>query len=144
MTLTLGANGMANERYDERATGLQVEGSGAALVEVDAQDLQDLRGQVAAIRRTQAVIEFQLDGTIVTANENFLQAIGYALDEIQGRHHRMFVDPAEAATPAYERFWAELRAGKSQTAEYSVWPRAAAKSGSSPPTTPFWTPTAGP
>ena len=109
---------MANERYDGRAAGLQVEGSGAALVEVDAQDLQDLRGQVAAIRRTQAVIEFQLDGTIVTANENFLQALGYGLDEIQGRHHRMFVDPAEAATPAYERFWAELRAGKSQTAEY--------------------------
>ncbi|MGE0814073.1 MAG: PAS domain-containing protein [Vicinamibacterales bacterium] len=88
------------------------------VVEVDAQDLRDLRGQVAAVRRTQAVIEFQLDGTIVTANENFLTAIGYGLDEIQGRHHRIFVEPEYAATPEYATFWKELRAGRPQSGEF--------------------------
>ncbi|MEZ5291502.1 MAG: PAS domain-containing methyl-accepting chemotaxis protein [Vicinamibacterales bacterium] len=90
----------------------------APVVEVDAQDLMDLRGQVAAIRRTQAVIEFQLDGTIVTANDNFLAVMGYALDEIQGRHHRMFVDPAEAAGADYKKVWNALRAGQAQAGEF--------------------------
>ena len=49
---------------------------------------------VAAISRSQAVIEFALDGTILTANDNFLKTLGYALGEIQGKHHSMFVDPS--------------------------------------------------
>jgi methyl-accepting chemotaxis protein len=113
---------MAQARTSQRTAAprrqVDVEVETAATVEVDAQDFQDLRGQVAAVRRTQAVIEFQLDGTIVTANDNFLKAIGYELDEIQGRHHRMFVEPAYAASQDYERFWSDLRAGRSQTAEY--------------------------
>ena len=63
----------------------------------------DYAGQIAAISRTQAVIEFNLDGTILTANDNFLATLGYSLDEIQGKHHRMFVDagvPAEPRVPA--------------------------------------------
>ncbi|MCC6988292.1 MAG: PAS domain-containing protein, partial [Acidobacteria bacterium] len=88
------------------------------MVEVDAQDLQDLRGQVAAVRRTQAVIEFQLDGTIVTANDAFLHTLGYQLDEIQGRHHRMFVEPGHAQSAEYRKLWADLAAGKAQSGEY--------------------------
>ena len=82
-----------------------------------------------AIDRSQAVIEFNMDGTIVTANENFLKALGYSLDEIRGKHHSMFVDPPERESTAYRSFWADLNAGKFQAAEYkriakggrSVW-----------------------
>ena len=59
-----------------------------------ASELQDLRGKVEAIGQSNAVIEFKLDGTILTANENFLKTLGYTLDEIKGQHHRMFVEPA--------------------------------------------------
>lgn len=55
---------------------------------------QDVTAKLEAINRSQAVIEFNLDGTIITANENFLNALGYQLDEIQGKHHSLFVDDA--------------------------------------------------
>jgi methyl-accepting chemotaxis protein len=74
--------------------------------------------QAAAIDRSQAMIEFKLDGTIVNANANFLDAMGYSLDEIRGRHHRMFVDPAERETAAYREFWASLNRGEFQAAQY--------------------------
>ena len=64
-------------------------------------------GKIAAIARAQAVIEFNLDGTIITANDNFLAAVGYALSEIQGKHHSMFVGPGERDSSAYRAFWAE-------------------------------------
>ena len=81
---------------------------------------KDSNGQakIDAIMRSQAVIEFNLDGTIITANENFLAALGYELDEIVGKHHRIFVDPAEAQAPAYAQFWTELAAGTFQAAVY--------------------------
>ena len=82
------------------------------------QELTILRGQLAALDRSQAVIEFDLDGTILTANDNFLHAVGYSLDEVQGRHHSMFVMPADAASREYQQFWADLRAGRYQAAEY--------------------------
>ena len=69
-------------------------------------------GKIAAINRAQAVIEFNMDGTIVTANENFLGAMGYALDEIQGKHHSMFVTPEDRASAAYADFWARLNRGE--------------------------------
>lgn len=78
----------------------------------------DAAGQLAAISKSQAVIEFSLDGKIIDANENFLSAMGYRLDEIQGQHHRMFVDPVEAESAEYAAFWADLRAGKFRTGEY--------------------------
>lgn len=62
--------------------------------------------------RRMAVIEFDLDGTIRDANDNLLQTMGYGLDEIRGQHHRMFMDPAEAATPDYAAFWRELNEGR--------------------------------
>ncbi|WP_312598012.1 methyl-accepting chemotaxis protein [Brevundimonas sp.] len=72
----------------------------------------ELRSMVAAIDRSQAVIQFDLDGTVREANANFLSVLGYALDEIVGRHHRMFVDPAEVDSPAYADFWRRLNAGE--------------------------------
>jgi methyl-accepting chemotaxis protein len=81
-------------------------------------ELAELRGRLAAIDRTQAVVEFDLDGTIVTANDNFLRATGYALDEITGKHHSMFVDPQHRHSAEYREFWARLGRGEVQTAEY--------------------------
>jgi len=78
----------------------------------------DRSGQLKAIGKSQAVIEFNLDGTIITANENFLKAMGYSLSEIQGKHHSMFVEPSEANSAAYREFWAALGRGEYQAAEY--------------------------
>ena len=75
-------------------------------------------GKIAAINRSQAVIEFNLDGTIITANENFLKAMGYSLSEIQGKHHSLFVTPAERDSAAYREFWAALNRGDYQSGEY--------------------------
>jgi methyl-accepting chemotaxis protein len=88
--------------------------------DVTAQKLKvaDTGGQIAAIDKSQAVIEFRLDGTITTANQNFLNTMGYALTEIQGKHHSMFVDPAERDTPAYREFWSHLSQGQYQAGEY--------------------------
>ncbi|MGY3426289.1 PAS domain S-box-containing protein [Bradyrhizobium sp. F1.13.4] len=75
-------------------------------------------GKIAAISRAQAVIEFNMDGTIVAANENFLGAMGYSLDEIRGKHHSMFVTPEDRASSAYADFWARLNRGQFEAAEY--------------------------
>ncbi len=85
---------------------------------VDSEQTVDLRGQVAAINRSMAVIEFNLDGTIITANQNFLGAVNYSLDEIRGRHHRMFVDPAFTNSPEYRAFWERLGRGEYEEGEY--------------------------
>ena len=78
----------------------------------------DLKGKVEAIGRSQAVIEFELDGTIITANDNFLSTMGYTLAEVQGKHHSIFVDPAYRASAYYHRFWETLRAGNYLAALY--------------------------
>ena len=78
----------------------------------------DLQGQVNAIGKSQAVIEFELDGTVLTANHNFLTVLGYTLAEIQGKHHRMFVEPAFAASSEYAQFWDRLRRGEYQAAQF--------------------------
>ena len=78
----------------------------------------DLAGQIASIGKSQAVIEFNMDGTIIGANQNFLKTVGYSLDEIRGRHHSMFVDPSERDGAAYRDFWAALNRGEYQAAEY--------------------------
>jgi methyl-accepting chemotaxis protein len=78
----------------------------------------DLAGQIAAIGKSQAVIEFNMDGTVIGANQNFLKAVGYALEEIRGKHHSMFVDPSERDGAAYREFWAALNRGQYQAAEY--------------------------
>jgi len=80
--------------------------------------LADLEARLMALDRSQAVIEFEPDGTIVSANDNYLAAMGYALPDVQGKHHRMFVDAAEVRSDAYRRFWDALAAGQFQAAEY--------------------------
>src|ERR1700761_7541327 len=80
--------------------------------------IRGLEGMVAAIERSQAVIEFELDGTIVRANENFLGAVGYSAAEVVGRHHSIFVDPQEAAGQAYRDFWATLNRGQFCAAKF--------------------------
>ena len=89
----------------------------AVLAGIEA-ELLDSRGRLAAIDRVMGVIEFALDGTILTANDNFLRWMGYALPEVQGHHHRMFLDPAEAASLAYQEFWASLNRGEFQAREF--------------------------
>ena len=88
--------------------------------DITAQKIQSMEdaGKITAIGRAQAVIEFNMDGTIVTANENFLGAVGYALDEIQGKHHSMFVVPEDRDSAAYREFWARLNRGQYEAAEY--------------------------
>lgn len=82
-------------------------------------------GKLEAISKAQAVIEFDLDGKILDANNNFLQAMGYTLQEVRGKHHSIFVDPVEAKSEDYRQFWEKLRAGQYRSAEY----RRIAKSG---------------
>lgn len=76
------------------------------------------RGKLQAISRAQAVIEFKVDGTILDANENFCNTVGYQLSEIQGRHHSMFVDPSFIETAEYKAFWAKLASGEFFAEEY--------------------------
>jgi methyl-accepting chemotaxis protein len=78
----------------------------------------DTEAKLAALDKSQAVIEFNLDGIILAANNNFLNAVGYTLEEIQGKHHRMFVEPAFRDSPDYAEFWRKLKAGEYQAAQY--------------------------
>ena len=80
--------------------------------------LADMKGQLSAINKAQAVIEFSLDGKILNANENFLNTLGYSLAEIQGQHHGMFVDAAYRASLEYRHFWDKLGRGEFDAGEY--------------------------
>ncbi|MEQ8662411.1 MAG: PAS domain S-box protein, partial [Gammaproteobacteria bacterium] len=73
---------------------------------------QDFAAKFDAVSRSQAYIEFDLEGTILTANRNFLDTMGYTLDEITGRHHSMFVEPDYARSPEYKAFWERLNRGE--------------------------------
>ncbi|MDE2388930.1 MAG: PAS domain-containing protein, partial [Betaproteobacteria bacterium] len=75
-------------------------------------------GKVAAISRSQGIIEFDLTGSVLDANENFLQLMGYTLHEIKGQHHRIFVDKDEANSGAYRAFWQKLGEGEFYSGEY--------------------------
>jgi methyl-accepting chemotaxis protein len=88
--------------------------------DVTARKMQalDLDGQIAALHRSQAVIAFDPAGTILDANRNFLDAMGYSLDEIRGRHHSLFVDAAEQAAGAYQGFWTKLARGEFAAGEF--------------------------
>ena len=90
----------------------------AADITQEKQRSLDDAGQIAAIQRSQAVISFNIDGTILDANDNFLGALGYAREEIVGKHHRMFVEPGEAGSRDYEMFWQSLGEGNFQSGEY--------------------------
>lgn len=102
--------------------------------DVSAQTLKDAddHGQLQAIHKIMAVIEFDLLGNILSANENFRQTVGYDSQEIIGQHHRMFVLEAERASPAYQQFWQDLALGKPQSGVFervgkqgnAIWLRA--------------------
>ncbi len=78
----------------------------------------DNDGKIKAISRSQAVIEFEIDGTIIHANQNFLDTTGYSIDEVKGKHHRMFVHPEYANSENFKQFWADLGKGEYKAAEY--------------------------
>lgn len=80
--------------------------------------LRDLSGLAAAVHRSQAVIEFDLQGRVLTANDNFLAVMGYTLEEIVGHHHRMFCEPAYTESRAYADFWDRLALGEFDSGEY--------------------------
>ncbi|WP_338678767.1 PAS domain-containing methyl-accepting chemotaxis protein [Janthinobacterium sp. TB1-E2] len=82
-----------------------------------SQDL-DLQAINTALNRVQAVIEFELDGTILHANDNFLRVVGYTLAEVQGKHHAIFCDPEYVKTDEYSNFWAKLGRGEFDQGEY--------------------------
>lgn len=78
----------------------------------------DYKGKIEALNKAQAVIEFELDGTIITANKNFTDTVGYSLEEIQGKHHRIFCEESLANSAEYKEFWAALARGEYQGGEY--------------------------
>jgi len=82
------------------------------------EEVSNAQGQLAAIRKSQAVIEFDLSGKVLDANQNFLRAVGYSLPEIKGQHHSMFVEPAARGTQAYARFWEKLGRGEYDEGQY--------------------------
>ncbi|PRO69457.1 methyl-accepting chemotaxis protein [Alteromonas gracilis] len=78
----------------------------------------ELRDMIAALHRSSAVIEFNLDGTIITANENFLRGMGYSIEQIEGKHHRIFCTEEEANSEEYKHFWRDLAAGKLESGRF--------------------------
>ncbi len=79
---------------------------------------REIEGEMAALNRAMAVISFKLDGTILDANENFLKTVGYTLDQVRGRHHRMFVTKDEAASAEYMAFWERLARGEYEARQF--------------------------
>ena len=114
-----------------------------ATVNIDSKELDLLRGQMQAINRSQAVAEFELDGTLISANDNFLGLMGYSLEEVRGKHHSMFVDSNYAVGAKYRGFWAKLSRGEYDSGRYKRIGREQPRStGCRPPTTRFSMPTA--
>ncbi|KQT83352.1 PAS domain-containing methyl-accepting chemotaxis protein [Methylobacterium sp. Leaf466] len=88
------------------------------MIDVWGRSSFEQKATLAALSQSNGIIEFDLDGVIITANERFLEVVGYDLSEIQGRHHRLFVEADEQAGPAYADFWQTLRSGRYQAAQY--------------------------
>ena len=91
---------------------------GSIMEWTDVTDLRTQQGQIAALDRVQAIIEFTLDGKVVTANQNFLTTLGYTLEEIRGQHHSLFVEPVYRASPEYRMFWDKLGRGEFDAGQY--------------------------
>jgi len=87
-------------------------------IDDDAMKIADLEGQIAAIRKAQAVVEFSLDGKVIDANQNFLDVLGYSLAEIRGQHHGMFVEPEHRLSTEYRLFWDKLARGEYDAGQY--------------------------
>lgn len=78
----------------------------------------NFEGQIDAINKAMGVISFNMDGTIIDINDNFLQVVGYRREDVVGKHHRMFAEPELANSPAYAEFWAKLNRGEFDSGEY--------------------------
>ncbi len=92
---------------------------GTKIPEVDAKTVMaDMKGQIEAISKSQAVIEFKMDSTILHANDNFSKTVGYELDEIKGKHHSMFAEPSYSSSAEYRQFWEKLNRGEYDTGQY--------------------------
>ena len=87
-------------------------------MELNSSEQLRASGILQAVNRSQASIEFTVDGQVLNANENFLKLMGYRLDEVVGKHHRMFVNESESTSPEYEQFWQRLRSGQFESGEY--------------------------
>jgi methyl-accepting chemotaxis protein len=85
---------------------------------VASKEQEDSAAYVAAIKRSQAVIEFTMDGVVLDANENFLKTLGYDITDIRGHYHSMFCDPIYVESEEYKQFWAKLRRGEYDAGEY--------------------------
>lgn len=117
-TITIG-----NRIFDLQVAPLKSGGrtTGFVVEWADAQERMmniDYAGKIAALSRSQAMIEFRPDGTILTANENFLTVMGYTLQEVVGKHHRIFVEPDEANSTDYAQFWRNLNDGQYEAGEF--------------------------
>jgi methyl-accepting chemotaxis protein len=95
-----------------------VTSSSPPMASIEPHRLAELEGKLAALDKVQAVIEFDLEGRILTANDNFLGALGYGLEEIRGKHHSLFVDAAYAASDQYRLFWQKLGRGDFDSGQY--------------------------
>ena len=78
----------------------------------------EFEGKINAIDKSQGTIEFNMDGTVITSNDNFLNILGYSLKEVKGKHHRMFCEESYANGPDYKEFWAKLNRGEFDSGEY--------------------------
>jgi methyl-accepting chemotaxis protein len=101
-----------------KAKPARVPGKSAARRTQRATSSTHLEGILAALNRSQAIIEFDLEGNIITANDNFLRTLGYTLEEVRGQHHGMFVDTAYRASPEYRAFWDKLGRGEYEAGEF--------------------------
>ena len=123
--------GMLDKLADAYKTSIQVGGRSFNLVSNPIFDENKKRlgtvvewqdgtavGLTEALNRSQAIIEFQTEGTIISANSNFLNTVGYSLDEIKGKHHSMFVDAAYKSSSEYRKFWEELNRGEAQKGDF--------------------------
>ena len=109
-----------NATYDDAGAHVGNSLEWANVTEIRAQEAlnADYSGQIAAISKSQAVIEFSLDGQIVDANANFLTTLGYTLEDVKGKHHSMFIDPAERQSAEYRLFWEKLGRGEYDAGQY--------------------------
>ncbi|NJN70801.1 MAG: PAS domain S-box protein [Nitrospira sp.] len=108
--------GQLAEAFNRMAGSLET----AAVNQVKALEAQaaEISGVTTAISRSQAVVEFNMDGTVITANENFLRCFGYELREVEGKHHRMFCDPAHTNRGEYIELWRKLGRGEYESGVY--------------------------
>jgi len=102
------------ERFFSRAASEE----DARVARVEREHVHELESKIAAIGKSMGVIEFGLDGKILTANDNFLRVLGYSLAEVQGQHHSMFVDPTYRHGHEYRMFWEKLARGQYDAGQY--------------------------